>query len=188
MKQFLLGSLCTLCVVIVGGLVYMWLGLAEVRGDTPPSRLESSLMQMAVHASVRRQAPNVPNPIPATEDNLIAGGEIYLNECAGCHGAPGKPNEPDSLNPAAPRLAQVGTGYSEAQIFWVGEAWHPANGNVCERHMGFRSEAVDSSGLHPSHKEPAAAGKAGNRQGSTRRQLDHVQVSAAKHALFSIQH
>jgi hypothetical protein len=76
MKQFLLGSLCTLCVVIVGGLVYMWLGLAEVRGDTPPSRLESSLMQMAVHASVRRQAPNVPNPIPATEDNLIAGGEI----------------------------------------------------------------------------------------------------------------
>ena len=116
MKQFLLGSLCTLCVVIVGGLVYMWLGLAEVRGDAPP---RPDWMQMAVHASVRRQAPNVPNPIPATEDNLIAGGEIYLNECAGCHGAPGKPNEPDSLNPAAPRLAQVGTGYSEAQIFWV---------------------------------------------------------------------
>jgi mono/diheme cytochrome c family protein len=119
MKQFLLGSLCTLCVAIVGGLVYMWLGLAEVRGDTPASRLESSLMQMAVHASVRRQAPNVPSPIPATEDNLIAGGKIYLNECAGCHGAPGKPNEPDALNPAAPRLAQVGTAYSEAQIFWV---------------------------------------------------------------------
>jgi mono/diheme cytochrome c family protein len=60
-----------------------------------------------------------PQSYSATEDNLIAGGKIYLNECAGCHGAPGKPNEPDALNPAAPRLAQVGTAYSEAQIFWV---------------------------------------------------------------------
>src|SRR6476469_1079764 len=119
MRQFLLGSLCTLFLAVVGGLVYMRLGLAEVRGDAAPSRLESSVMQMAVHASVRRQAPNIPNPMAATDENLIAGAKIYLSECSGCHGTPGKPNEPDSLNPAAPRLAQAGTEYSEAQIFWV---------------------------------------------------------------------
>jgi mono/diheme cytochrome c family protein len=119
MKQFLLGSLCAVLLVLVGGLIYLWLGLADVRGDAAPSRLESSVMRMAVHASVRRQAPNLANPIPANEDNLIAGGKIYLSECSGCHGTPGKTNEPDSLNPAAPRLAQVGTEYSEAQIFWV---------------------------------------------------------------------
>ena len=119
MKQFFLGSLCTVLVVVVGGLLYMGLGLAEVRADAPPSRVESSLMRMAVHASVRRRAPNVANPVVASEDNLIAGGKIYLNECAGCHGTPGKANEPESLNPAAPRLVQVGTEYSEAQIFWV---------------------------------------------------------------------
>ena len=127
-----------------------------------------------------------PQSYSATEDNLIAGGKIYLNECAGCHGAPGKPNEPDSLNPAGPRLAQIGTTYSEAQIFWVAKHGIRRTGMFANG-MRFRSEAVDSSGLHPSHKEPAAAGKAGNRQGSTRRQLDHVQVSAAKHALLSIQ-
>ena len=38
MKQFLLGSLCTLVVAVVGGLIYMRLGLAEVRGDTRPSQ------------------------------------------------------------------------------------------------------------------------------------------------------
>lgn len=119
MKQFLLGSLCTALVFIVGGVIYLRLGLAEVRGDARPSRLESSLMQMGVHASVRRQAPDTTNPIAPSEENLIAGGKIYLNECSGCHGTPGKPNEPDSLNPPAPHLAQVGTGYSEAQIFWV---------------------------------------------------------------------
>jgi len=119
MRQFFLGCLCTLLVLFVGELIYLRLGLAEVRGDVSASRLEASVMRMAVHASVRRHAPNVANPISATEDNLIAGGKIYLNECAGCHGTPGKANEPDSLNPPAPRLAQVGTEYSESQIFWV---------------------------------------------------------------------
>lgn len=35
MRQFLLGSLCTLFLAVVSGLVYMRLGLAEVRGDAP---------------------------------------------------------------------------------------------------------------------------------------------------------
>lgn len=77
-------------------------------------------MRMAVHASVRRHAPEVPNPVAPTDDNLIAGGKIYLGECSGCHGAPGKAQKwGDPLNPAPPRLAEVGTEYSEAQIFWV---------------------------------------------------------------------
>jgi mono/diheme cytochrome c family protein len=119
MRQFFLGSLCMVMAVLVFGFVYLRGGMAEVRGDAPISALESSVMRMAVHASVRRQAPDLANPIAATEENLIAGGKIYLNECAGCHGTPGKVNEPNALNPGAPRLAEVGTEYSEAQIFWV---------------------------------------------------------------------
>jgi hypothetical protein len=45
---------------------------------------------------------------------------MYLDECAGCHGMPGKPREwADPLNPLPLRLPDVGTEYSEAQIFWV---------------------------------------------------------------------
>jgi hypothetical protein len=54
MKNFILGALCTLLVLAAGGLGYVLLGFAEVRGDVPPSRLESVLMKRAVHASVRR--------------------------------------------------------------------------------------------------------------------------------------
>jgi mono/diheme cytochrome c family protein len=119
-KNFLLGALVTLLVLAAGGFVYLRLGLAEVRGDSAPSRVESSLMRMAVHASVRRHAPEVANPVAPTEDNLIAGRKMYLNECSGCHGTPGKVNkDAAALNPAAPQLAQIGTEYSEAQIFWV---------------------------------------------------------------------
>jgi mono/diheme cytochrome c family protein len=119
MKNFVLGSFVTLVVLAVGGLIYLRIGLAEVRGDIPPSQLESVLMRMAVHASVRRQTQEIPNPIAPTDENLIAGGKLY-EECSGCHGTPGKaPESADPLNPPAPQFAEVGTEYSEAQVFWV---------------------------------------------------------------------
>jgi len=119
LKHFLLGVLTTLVVIFLGGLLYLRFGFAEVRGDLPPSKLETSLMTAAVHASVRRDAPEIPNPVPPTDDNLIAGGKIYLNECAGCHGEPGKPDQSsDTLFPPIPQLA-AGTEYTEAQIFWI---------------------------------------------------------------------
>ena len=120
MRNFLLGIVFTLAVLITGGLAYLLLGFAEVRGDLPPARWEAALLQRAVHASVRREAPEAANPFPPTDDNLIAGGKIYLNECAGCHGTPGKPEEnPGVLFPPAPHLPTAGTDYTEAQVFWI---------------------------------------------------------------------
>lgn len=120
MKNFLLGVLFTLLVVFLGVLGYLRLGYAEVRGDLPPANWERKLMFSSVHASVRRRAPELPNPIPATDENLVAGGKMYLNECAGCHGTPGKPPETgESLYPPIPQLPQAGTDYTEAQVFWV---------------------------------------------------------------------
>jgi mono/diheme cytochrome c family protein len=120
MKNFALGVICTIAVLVVGGLAYLLLGFAEVRGDVGGSRLESRLLTAAVQASVRRHAPEVANPFPPTDENLIAGGKIFLNECAGCHGTPGKTTDySDTLYPPAPQLPKVGTQYTEAQIFWV---------------------------------------------------------------------
>ena len=120
MKHFALGSVTTVLVIAIGVWLYLKLGLAEVRGDLPPSRWETSLMTSAAHASVRRRAPELPNPVAPTEENLIAGGKLYLNECSGCHGTPGKPNESrEALYPPIPDLPAGGTSYSEAQIFWI---------------------------------------------------------------------
>ena len=66
MKHFLLGVLVTTAVIVIGALAYLRLGLAEVRGDLAPSKLESVLMTSAVHASVRREAPEMPNPVAPT--------------------------------------------------------------------------------------------------------------------------
>ncbi|MGA8145869.1 MAG: cytochrome c [Candidatus Acidiferrales bacterium] len=121
MKNFLLGVLGTLAVLAIGIFGYLRLGLAEVRADIPPSGFETAVMNEAVHASVRRSAPEIANPVPMTDDNLIAGGKFYLDACAGCHGTPGKPENGKGavLFPIIPELPVVGTTYTEAQVFWV---------------------------------------------------------------------
>lgn len=121
MKSFFVGFLSGIAVLLLGALGYLRLGLAEMRGDIGPSTWESRLMYSAVHASVRRHTPEQPNPIVPTNENLIAGGKLYANNCAGCHGMPGKPSEDagDSLYPPIPQLPKVGTEYSEAQILWI---------------------------------------------------------------------
>ena len=121
MKKFLLGVLVGIAVPVVGAFSYLRLGMAEVRADIPPIRWENYLMNTGVHASVRRKAPDVPNPVLPTDENLIAGGKLYLNACAGCHGTPGKPfgGKGPILYPPIPELPVIGTELSEAQIFWV---------------------------------------------------------------------
>ena len=121
MKKFLLGVLVGIAVPVVGVFSYLRLGMAEVRADIPPGRWETHLMNSGVQASLRRKAPDVPNPLLPTDENLIAGGRLYLNACAGCHGRPGKPfgGKGPILYPPIPELPVIGTELSEAQIFWV---------------------------------------------------------------------
>jgi mono/diheme cytochrome c family protein len=120
MKNFFLGILFTLVAIFLLGFLYLRLGFAEVRGDIPPSRFETWLLPPAIHASVRREAPELPNPVPPTDENLIVGGKLYRDECSGCHGEPGKPEKySDALFPPIPHLPTAGTQYSESQIFWV---------------------------------------------------------------------
>jgi mono/diheme cytochrome c family protein len=120
MKSFILGVFVGSLLLVLGVMAYLRLGLAEVRADLPPSKFETQFMTASVHASVRRQAPEAANPISITDENLIAGGKLYANNCAGCHGGLGSAEDiGGSLFPPIPQLPKIGTTYTEAQIFWV---------------------------------------------------------------------
>jgi mono/diheme cytochrome c family protein len=111
------GIVLMLCV-----LGYLRLGLANVAADAPTPAWQTRWMFLSVHASIRRAVPeDLRNPQPEGDESLIAGGKLYLNDCVGCHGAPGKPPSDfgATFYPPAPQLALDGTQYSEAQIFWV---------------------------------------------------------------------
>jgi len=120
LKTFLLGIICGCVLLTLGFVLYLRLGFAEVRADRAPSRFETHLMRAAVRASVEREASEVSNPVAPTDENLIAGGKMFMNNCAGCHGGiGGAEDNSGALFPPIPQLHNVGTTYTEAQIFWI---------------------------------------------------------------------
>jgi Cytochrome C oxidase, cbb3-type, subunit III len=119
MRQFTLGFLGTLVLLAAGVIGGLRLGAAEVRGDVPPPAWQRRLMQFAEHAAIRRSAPRARSSMPPTDDELIAGGKLYLDGCEGCHGWPGHPRRKRALFSPPPELAYVGTHYSEPERFWI---------------------------------------------------------------------
>jgi len=120
MKTFLLGFIVAFVVLPLGALGYFRLGLAPVESDAKPATWESKLMNSAVHASVRRGASGMQAPTPGNlEDSVVEGGKLYFEGCGGCHGKPGKLEEDLSNYPRVPQLWQVGTQYSEPELYWI---------------------------------------------------------------------
>jgi len=106
MKNFVLGVIVTLALLVVGGLGWALLGYLPTRADESPSRLEAHLADMALDASMERRAPRISNPLPPTDENVIDGMKLYTMNCAGCHG--GLDRKPAafgaSFYPPAPEL------------------------------------------------------------------------------------
>jgi mono/diheme cytochrome c family protein len=120
MKTFLVGFGAAFVILPLGALGYFGLGLAPVQSDVNPPAWESQLMYSAVHASVGRGAAGLQAPAPGNvEDSIVEGGKLYFEGCAGCHGKPGKLEEDLSSYPRVPQMWQVGTQYTEPQIYWV---------------------------------------------------------------------
>lgn len=121
MKNFSLGFLTGVFVLLLAAAGYLASGLGDVRSDVPIPRWAARMLSSSVHASVRREAPNVQNPLATGDETLIAGGKLYLNDCVGCHGEPGKPASDfgGTFYPPAPQFPVSGTRYQEAQVFWI---------------------------------------------------------------------
>ena len=95
MRNFILGAVIILLLLFLGGLAIATLGFLPTNADSTPPKMESRIAMSAMDASMERHAPRVNNPIPPTDENLIAGLKIYTMNCALCHG--GLDNKPSPL-------------------------------------------------------------------------------------------
>jgi mono/diheme cytochrome c family protein len=121
MKNFLLGIIFTLIALIALGGYYAYRGYLDMRADQEPSPLESKIAMSAMDASADRHAPDIKNPVPATEDNLAAGAKIFMNHCAGCHGLPSNADTQlgRSFYPPAPQFFKDAPDMPDNENFYV---------------------------------------------------------------------
>jgi thiosulfate dehydrogenase len=110
-------------VVGLGLVMYIGIkaGLMPANADGKPSKLELWAARTSLQATMGREAPTGPPPIPANDENLIAGIRLYAANCAGCHGAfDAKPSHiARGLYQPPPQLAKDGVEDDpEGVTFW----------------------------------------------------------------------
>jgi mono/diheme cytochrome c family protein len=106
MRNFILGVLVSLAVLILGGLGFALLGFMPTNANTAPPDFERHLAMNAVDASTDHHAAHVNSPVPPTDLNLIDGMKVYTMNCAACHGTLDKKRASlaDSFYPPVPQL------------------------------------------------------------------------------------
>lgn len=121
MRNFVLGIIVTLLALAICALWYTRTGRVNFQADQTPSAAERWFAGGASDAYIERNAPHERNPIPATEENVAAGAELYLNHCAGCHGTPSSPDTQfmHSFNPPVPQFFVHAPDMPDNQNFYV---------------------------------------------------------------------
>jgi thiosulfate dehydrogenase len=109
-KWFTFGVFATIVVALLCGYIALRVGLVPANADANPGPLETWAAGTSLDATLRRDAPKGANPVALTDDNLIAGIDLYGRHCALCHGTA---NGDASASPVAkglyPRPPQLAT-------------------------------------------------------------------------------
>ena len=132
-KYFMSGVSAMIIVALLCGYVVLRFGVVPANADANPGWLETWAAGTSLDATLNRGAPKNSNPVALTDDNLIAGIDLYERHCALCHGtAKGDASASPvakGLYPRPPQLATDGVeddpeGFSywkiEHGIRWTG--------------------------------------------------------------------
>jgi len=89
-RGFVIGAIATVAVAAVAAFATVSLGLLPAGADQKPPAIERWAAKTSLHAAMRRDTPNLHDPLPLTDANLSAGVKLYAADCLFCHGAADK--------------------------------------------------------------------------------------------------
>src|SRR5689334_10036009 len=121
MRNFILGIIVTVLVLIGAGLAFLLLGFMPTNADSEPSSMERRIAVPALDASMDRRAPRLNNPVPPTDANLQDAMQLYTMNCALCHGTLDNKASPlvHSFYPPPPQLILDPLDDPEWHIFYA---------------------------------------------------------------------
>ncbi len=105
---------------VVAGMLVLF--MSGCPASKKPSKLETTLANMAKDVVIPIEAQNLKNPVPATNENIQAGQQIYLQQCALCHAADGRAETklglamyPPAMDLNSPHVQR----WTDAELFWI---------------------------------------------------------------------
>ncbi len=121
MRKFWVGFVSAAALFLITGFLYVRFGLLNPRADIPVDRLESRIAMPALDAAIDRRAPELHNPVTATDANLTAGMQMYQKHCSNCHGDPAhqQASLAEALYPRPPQFMADVPDMAENQNFYI---------------------------------------------------------------------
>lgn len=112
LKGFLLGVVAMIVAAPIGLYLMLVNGTISAGADSAPIPFETWAASTSLHATLTREAPRTRNPVPLTNENLVAGIQLYAKHCAICHGTSRGDASASPVakgeNPRPPQLATEG--------------------------------------------------------------------------------
>jgi thiosulfate dehydrogenase len=121
MRKQIIAFVIGLLILPLGIFILALLGLLPFYATATPSDFESTIAKKSLHASIKRKISGVKNPLPSSEEVLLAGLKMYRYNCAGCHGDYNQPSHWGTKNfyPRVPQFAQRASNLSGEEMFVV---------------------------------------------------------------------
>jgi len=122
LKGMIWGMILTLFLGLIGGYFFISGGYFPANADGKPPAIEKWMARTSLNATLRKEAPQTPNPTALNDLNLIAGIKIYGENCAVCHGASDgmASHIAKGLYQHAPQLARHGVEDDpEGETYWL---------------------------------------------------------------------
>ena len=122
LKRLLIGAMGAALAVALAAYAFIAVGVLPANADGEPGRLEKWAARKSLRATIRREAPRGPVPVPLTDENLRAGVRLYAADCAVCHGAAdARPSHiAGGLYQKPPQLAEDGVEDDpDGHSYWV---------------------------------------------------------------------
>ena len=121
MRKLFLGFSAGILIVLLAGFCYVRFGFVDPRADIPINSFDKAVAMPSLDASVDRRAPEVRNPVPPTDANLIAGMKLYQENCSSCHGDIHRPRGifAAAFYPRPPQFLEDAPDMPENQNFYI---------------------------------------------------------------------
>jgi thiosulfate dehydrogenase len=119
MRQFFFGLAVGLAILPATIFIAGSFGLLPTTSTVTPPAWETAFARHALHAAAAAHAPRLRNPVAPTDSNLRAGMKFFRDDCAGCHGSPGRDNDSVGLYPVPPHFASHPPTLPDWQLYWI---------------------------------------------------------------------